>query len=468
MKQSRLLIVIKSLTTKEIKELKAFLQSPFFNRRKSVFQLFLYLIEQWFELDLIPTKEGAHQHLFPHAPYEPQRIRQQMSWLLQLIEKYLATAAFLDRPFEVDLEIAKVYRQRGLEKQLNYTLRKVADQLEKQPLRDADYFEYNYRVLEEQYFQTASKRRMGEQKLQDISDNIDLAFLSRKLRQSCLALSHQAVYSATYHFGLMDEILKYVEQRKLTEIPAIGLYYHGFKTLTKGDGDQYFPVFKQAILQHGQAFSNREMRDLYLLAINFCIKKFNEGDWAFGREGLELYQAGLDSGHLLADGILSRFAYRNIVAIGLKLANFTWVEQFIEQYKSTLPKSHRESMYQFSLARLEYERHNYDSAIDHLQKSEYSDLLLNLAAKTLLAKIYFQIDEIKLLEAHLEAMQSFIRRKRLMGYHKDNYQNFVRLTKKMLQLNPYDKAARQVYHQQIEHSEPLTEKDWLLQQLEEL
>ncbi len=466
MKQSRLLMVIKSLSPKEIKELEAFLDSPFYNRRESVVTLFQYLIEQWFELDLIPTKEGAHQHLFPESSYEPQRIRQQMSWLLQLIEKYFATASFLDRSFEVDLEIARAYRQRGLEKQLTYTLRKVSDQLEKQPLRDADYYEYRYRVLEEQYFQTASKRRMGEQKLQQMSDNIDLAFLSRKLRQSCLALSHQAVYSTTYHFGLMDEILRYVEQRQLIKIPAIGLYYHGFRTLTQTDGDQYFQVFKNAILQYGTAFSNLEMRDLYLLAINFCIKKFNEGDWAFGREGLELYQAGLKSGHLLVDGELSRFAYRNIVAIGLKLADFNWVKHFIEQYKSALPKSHRESMYQFSLARLEYEQRNFDAAIDHLQQSEYSDLLLNLAAKTLLAKIYFQIDEIKLLDAHLEAMQSFIRRKRLMGYHKDNYQNFVRLTKKLLQLNPYDKESRQSFHQQVGQSEPLTEKNWLLEQLE--
>lgn len=442
-----------------------FLISPFFNRRENVSQLFEHLVEQWHELDMLPTKEGAHQQLFPGEPYRAQNIRQLMSWLLQLIEKYFACASFLDRSFELDLEIARVYRQRGLEKQLDYTLKRVSDQLERQPQRDADYFEYSYRVLEEQYFQTASKRRIGEQKLQEISDNMDLAFLSRKLRQSCLALSHQAVYSTTYHFGLMEEILKYVEQHQLTQLPAIGLYYHGFRTLTQSGDDRHFQTFKKAILLQGAAFSVHEMRDLYLLAINFCIKKFNDGDWAFGREGLELYQAGLESGHLLADGILSRFAYRNIVAIGLKLADFTWVEHFIEQYKTALPKSHRESMYHFSLARLEYERHNYSSAIDHLQKSEYTDLLLNLAAKTLLAKIYYELDELKLLDAHLEAMQSFIRRKRLLGYHKDNYQQFVRLTKKLLQLNPYDKEARELFREQIERSEPLTEKGWFLGRL---
>ena len=70
-----------------------------------------------------------------------------------------------------------------------------------------------------------------------------------------------------------------------------------------------------------------------------------------------------------------------------------------------------------------------------------------------------------MLEAHLNAMNNFIRRKRVLGYHKDNYLNIIRYTKKIMALKPYDKAAIQNLVAEIEAEEKLTEKRWLLQQL---
>lgn len=71
----------------------------------------------------------------------------------------------------------------------------------------------------------------------------------------------------------------------------------------------------------------------------------------------------------------------------------------------------------------------------------------------------------RLLDSHLSAMLRFVKRKKIIGYHKENYQNLVILTLKLIELNRYDKAAVEAMKLTIETTEPLTERPWLLAML---
>ena len=86
--------------------------------------------------------------------------------------------------------------------------------------------------------------------------------------------------------------------------------------------------------------------------------------------------------------------------------------------------------------------------------------------KTLLLKIYYELDEFDLLQAHLDAMQNYILRKKVIGYHKTNYLNTIRYTKRLLSLNYYDKVSIKKLRKKLDEEEILTEKRWMLSQLE--
>ncbi|MEO0777604.1 MAG: hypothetical protein AAF146_13645, partial [Bacteroidota bacterium] len=59
-------------------------------------------------------------------------------------------------------------------------------------------------------------------------------------------------------------------------------------------------------------------------------------------------------------------------------------------------------------------------------------------------------------------------RKKVIGYHKSNYKNIIRYTRKLLKVNPYNKTALQRLGGEIEAANPLTEREWLLRQLERM
>ncbi len=95
---------------------------------------------------------------------------------------------------------------------------------------------------------------------------------------------------------------------------------------------------------------------------------------------------------------------------------------------------------------------------------EYDDVLLNIGAKVLLLKIYYQEGYWDSLEALLDSFRIFLGRKKMLSYHKENYQNLITLTKRLAYL-PTDKKATAQLREKIQQTTPLTERAWLLAQL---
>ncbi len=465
MKRSKLLLLLDTFSAKELREAENFVRSPFFNKRKDLIVLYEYLRECLFIHRVVPDKTQAFRELYPEEPYDDHRIRMAMSLLYKLLEKYLVCQELLKDELQVKTRLVKTFRKRQLDKHFEAAKKDAQSSLHKYPYRDVSFYESSYALQLEVFQQTASRKRISDFNLQNLSNDLDINYIATKLKQVCVLISHQTVYKTEYHFGLLEPLLQYIEQEQLTAVPVIAIYYHCYCALTQEDHGPHFHNFRNLITQHRDQFPQEEMRDLFLLAINFCLRDYNAGNRAYLKDLFELYQEGLDQAYLLTNGLISRFTYRNIVTLGLIQKEYDWVESFLNEYQFKLEKSYQESMYSFCLARLEYSRQNYGEALQLLQKSEYEDLLLNLSAKTVVLKIYFATEEFDALDAHLEAMNTFIRRKKVMGYHRENYRQLIRLTRKILELQPYDQEGKRALQQKIQETKSVAEKEWLLEQL---
>ena len=443
-------------------------RSPFFNQREYVAVLYDYLYECHVELRVDPIKEQAYRRLFPETLFDHPRLRLAMSLLLKLIEQFLVYNKVFEDPGKSKIQLAAIYRERKLDRQFETAIKDAQEWQAKKAIRNAEYYNDLYNIQIEQYLYSSARKHTEELNLQEISDTIDINYLTLKLRQTCLLLSHQTVYKTEYRFGLLADVLKYIEGQGYLHIPAISVYYYCYHALVYPGQEGYFSNLKQLIFQYGHEFPLNETRDLYLLAINYCIKRLNEGNMEYFREGLDLYKESLKNDYLLVNGTLSRFSYNNAVAMGLRIGEYEWVEGFIHKYKEALEKPYRDNTFSFNLSRLEYERKNYNSALQLLQKVDYRDILLTLGVKTLQLKIYYELKEYDLLESHLDSMRIFIRRKEVIGYHQMNYLNIVNYTKKLLTANFYDKQTIASLQQKVEMEDILTEKNWLLEQLREL
>lgn len=467
MQKSHLFTLFLTLSNAEIRKVQAWLQAPIHNKRKELIILFDWIcLEKEKKGEDRFTKMAAFKKLFPKEPYKDSTIRILMSYLLKTIQDFLVYQQITEQKIDNQIQLANIYQQRNLDKRFQQLIKNIKEKQHDQPFRDADFYQREFLIYKEENTFLAKQSRSRPMSLQKIDDALEVNFIIQKLAQSCLTVSHQNVYKSDYNIGMLPQILEYVEQNNLLEIPAINLYYQGYKFLTEDENGTYFATFRKLIVKHQDIFPPAEILVLYIMAINHCIQKINQDSGStYLQEAFTLYRLGIEKNFLLTNGIISRFSYRNIVSSGLKLKEFDWVANFIHDYKKHLDKVFRESTFYYCLSRYYYEIGNYKEAMKILQQDKYSDLISNLAAKTLLIKIYYEHQENDVLEYFLISFEAFIKRKKEIGYHKANYLNIIRLMKKMLALPLYNKKAKLKLREEVKSTQPLSERIWFLEQL---
>ena len=470
MNKSHLINILRACSRKELRELSKWLRSPAHNQRQDVVRLFDYLIEDdRLYKDAFLEKSSIFPWVHPKETFDDAKLRQTIYFFMKAMEEFLIYTEITQDEIYSKTALARVYRKKKLSRTFEKNMRLAQKLQEKLPIRNGHHLRNEYLLQQEMYtYNSELKERTTSFNLQEVSDALDATYIADKLRQSCFILAHQNVYQTQYEVGLLNDVLKYVEERDFLKIPAIAIYYYGYRAIKEKGNEHYFQHLKKEIVQNGHLFPRAEIRDIYLMAINYCIGQINAGVEAFIQAAFELYREGFEQGVLIENKNVSRWTFLNAVINGLKLQEYDWVENFIHDNQIYLEENNRHSVVCYSKARLYYEKGDYDQSMHFINEAEYDDILINLNAKTILFKMYYEQEEYDALESLLESIRNYLVRKKVMGYHKSNYQNIIRYTKKLLKANPYNQNQKIKLQEEIKAANPLTEREWLLEQVKTL
>jgi hypothetical protein len=464
MAESSLHNILNTLPATDLRALDKFMESPYHVQHEEVRALYRHIRTK------IREKKTAMPGLTDLAVIlgiPLKKVPHIQSYLLEAIEEFLAQEQWREHPAERHLLTVEQLRKLRLNGESAAMLRYARKRVDACPERGSAYHRLQYRLHLEDYALTLQQGRARAFNLQELSDAQDVAFICEKLRTGCMLLSHQAVRQQPYDAGLLAPVLDFLQNHPYLTIPAVAVYYHGYYAQQGGEGSAYhFTRLKALLSEHPERWSPAELHDLYLMAVNYCIRRINQGEEAYYRSIFELYQTGLSAGALMEDGVLSRWTYNNVALTALSLKEFDWAWRFLHDYAAYLQEEHQEAAFHYNLARYYFEKSDLKAAMRHLLHMEYDDVLQNLVAKVMLCKIYYLLDEMDALENQLDSIQIYIRRKKVLGYHKENYRAIVRFIRKMIAVQPNDAAQKNALRQQIADAPVLTEREWLLQQLE--
>lgn len=464
MANNRVLRIFKKLSKKELKVLGKFVRSPIYNQHKDVITLFDFLKKTTESAKEEPTSEAIFKAVYPDKKYEAQELHYINSYLLKVIEQFFAWEEWQSDSSAPMLYLLRAYRKRRLDDQFERTFNKFEKQRTKQPFRNRSYYLSEYLLFSEKIMADSGKRS-GNLPLQDLSNAQDLSYIIEKLYNACTMLTHQAVVSKNYDTGLLDQMLDYLEKSDFLKIPAVAIYYYSYQTLSGENDKKAFHELKSLLKSGKDSFLPSELKDHYLVAINHCARQVNKGNHDFFKEAFELYQNGIEADVFLENGILSRWTYKNIVVIGLKLKEYKWVKKFIHDNAEKLSPKSREGSLNLNLAYYYYETKDFDQAMTLLNQTEYDDVLHNLFGKMLLVKMFYEQSSTGALDNLLLSFKAYIMRKKGLGYHKTNYLNFIRYAKRLMKVNFYDKEALEKLSLKIKEERYLVERGWLLEQI---
>lgn len=465
--KSKLFYLIKKLSKSEIRQIHNFLLSPFFNQREDVIILFGELVKR---IGKSIEAERLFKKIYGKRTFSKQDLSLVMSYLFKLLEQYFNYAAIFtkEKQLQNELQLIEKYQELKAPKLYQEKLKQIEQKHKKAVIQNAEYYAIQYQLLNKQFEFSSAERPSEEHHLRAISNALDINYIAQKLKQLCFSIAHRSVYKSNFKPNLIDAIIEHVKTQNLNTLPAIGIYYHIYQMLTAENPSIYFQLVKKDLLQHQNTFPQKEMRDIYMMMINYLIRFMNAGKMNYLQEAFELYKVGLEQNILLENDTITRFTFNNIVRIALKCKALEWATSFVENYHSKLGKNYQKSFYHFGQASIAFEQQEYEKVLEFLQQFYSRDILLNLGAKTLLSKAYYDLGEFEVLTAHLEAMYNYIQRNKILGYHRTNYLNIIAYINKLLQVNIYSKKELAILKQTIEQETTLTEKEWFLECVEKL
>jgi len=463
MNNSKLYELYRTLDKRALRQLKKWVCSPIHNEHVLVEQLFVFISTRKSYTATTLKKERAWKYLCPNMDYNDLRMRHIMSNAYNVLVSFVRYNLSENAVFFQKKIFASYLFEQKLEKQAQKTLAAAADLLKKEISNESYYYhQYELEVLKLE--EITKQNRINGLNIIPIIDHARLFFMITTLRYACTAMEHQNLRNIAYNIPLLDSILEEVKEKDYAAYPLLKIYYYGYLTLKKPEDTSHFFALKNYL--NDNKLNAEEQKSTLLMCINYMLKKINTGKLEYARETFELYQYGIDTQCLLEEeGLrLSAFTYKNIVTLGLNLKEYDWIKAFINNYSQYLPKESRENYKHFNTAKLAFDKGDFNKAMELLLQVEYDEFLLNIDAKVILLKIYYQEGAYDALEALLDSFRVFLHRQKSLSYLKKNYTNLIQFIRKLL-ISPPSSQTIEKLKEEINTTQQLAERKWLLEQI---
>jgi hypothetical protein len=473
----KLFLWLDSLSKAEKSRFREFVFSPYFNKNEDV-RRFLTLLLSDEEQKL--TKVKVFKHLFPGKVFDVRKITDQVYYLTRLVEEFLALQKFRNDEILLKINLLGETLDRNIEKASLFTSREIQDALNSTGYRDNDhfYYEYLYQNKMDKFFLGKGKVERDES-LQKKTDSLDMFYISAKLRDCCEMLNRTQIIQSSYRMYMLEPISEFIrdEIQDYEQYPAIGIYYTILQMLQNPHEEKHYQKLVEMLSVSYKLFPAPELRDMYIYAQNYCIRKVNTGENKFYRELFEINKKLLENDLIYVGKYLTERDYKNIVSIALRLGEHAWTLGFIEQYKNEMAPDHRQNAHTYNLANYYYETGDHRKAIRLLRGVEFTDVYYNLDAKSMLLKIYFEEEEEETFFALCAAFKIYLTRNKLINEQNYNiYNNLLNFTKKAFYLKtllPYQRKKDyrkkiELLKQKVEQTGNIVNSKWLLGQIEAL
>jgi hypothetical protein len=471
MHKSKLISVLRTLSNKELKWFDTFINSPFFNKNEKVIGLFSILKKLHPEYpDQKVAMETIFPKLFPKEKMDEQKLRYVMTDLTRLLEDYLSFQEFdSDEIYKKHL-LLNTFDRRGLDKYFQAQIEEAKRVQAEHPYRDVNYFFYQHLLEDDGYLHALSQeQRAINTSLQDAVDNLDLYYLSSRLRYNCAILSRQHWLQEEYNNLFLQEILSFLAKTNLENIPSVSIYYQITMLYIDFENAEHYKKLNSLLEQYGHFFPIDELKDMYTHALTYCSRQINSGRMNFLVEMLELYKTLIDKKVLYEFGYISPLNFKNIVALALRCGQLEWTERFINKYKDSIDPEYRENNYAYNMAYYYHYKKEYSKALKLMQSAEMNDIGFHLDSKVLLLKTYYELDEPEPFFSLVDAFTNYLKRNKLISEQlRETFLNFVRFARKMMQLRLGGRLTAEAVAEDMSKVSAIASRQWLEEKLAEI
>ena len=414
------------------------------------------------------------RQLFPGKKHRQSELALLFTYVYRLLEQFLVQESMKKNEGFGQILLLRSLRQRKQFKLFEKCRQKQIEWLEEQNVQTSDHFYLSYLEATESnaYYAQLAKHK-ADLSIQRKQNHLDQFYLSEKLKDAGEMLIRSRILKVDYSNPMLEDLLNHVEKH-LSHYEAYAplmVYYYLYQLIKMEERAYYFQAIKVIERYEGQ-LRIVELQNIYNYLQNYCIEQVNKGSRTFLQQTFELYKKQLEKKLLLDNaGFLSEWHYKNIVSIVMRLGEMDWVKSFIENYRFQLLPDVMENAYSFNLAAYYYATNQLEKVQQLLIQVEYKDIRYSLAAKSLLLRTYYDLQEYEALQSLVKSFREYLRRNKLIpDKRRRAFLSLLQLTKMASQIQsaiPFQrerKTKRQIAELKtdIEKSKFLINREWLM------
>lgn len=469
------------MTEPDLDSFQLFLSSGLFGNSKTLLKFFLLWRKRVLGVPL--EKEVSLEAFVSGTSFKAKRVDKLCSELAVRLTEFFSFQEYRDNEhLKQELLLRAMERRNAALPEMNRQYDRIlGDLAAKKDSTDKELQRLKLRwILAEAAIKTRETRSLWQEDFQDLSNLLDNYYNLQKLKLASARANAQSIYKHEEHNPFEDFISGLRVNLGKAELGPLALaHFLTVEMFQEESGERAFQDLIALLGEHATTFSREDSMDLYGYALNFCIRKSNQGLLNYLGYMSDLYLQLLENGLLLEGGHIVPSQFKNIVTLNCRLGKLDWVRWFIDNYQAQLPEGTEQDAVLYNEAVLAYHKKNYPVAISSLKQiilRVKDDVFYGLDARIYLWKSYFehldkltlpQVDEMYKL---YDSFRIFIERNTVLAStHKIQYRNFIREFKRFMEILvqiPISRTELEKLHGEVSQMEFISNKGWFLHHIQ--
>jgi len=481
MEKSHLVDLVKTLNPNEMGHLLEFSTFSFFNigkmkdRVTPLLELCLNNLRNSTPQNL--EKKLVYTSLFPGQDYLEGKLEKVMVDAHKIVRSFLLVQHYFreENEFHQDFDFSEVVRKRGLASRYKQLMARLHNEQEGVLLRNSTYV-YHQFLLEYAKFEEESVRNQakGDLNIPKTIHALELYAYYNRLELLNQLLLQQKIT----RFEVPDTINLLIDNNSIPayylEIsPPVRVNFEIFKLLKKKYAEPSDVQFLfDLLLFYEKDLDANLLRDFYAYLRNFCVLTV----WADYEQVEmelvlhELHKDNLKRGFMHYEGKINRSKYWMVSHTAMKVNDFAWALEFIENYKHEIrDENETQDLYRLNLANYLFRVGRFSECLDNIPATTpYVDYLLH--GKRLELKALYELRS-ELLPYKLDAFKMFLSRtsqKLLSENQRQIHSDFANLLHQLIHSLPKDAKRSELLVKRVLKKKQSAEWPWLLEKAKAL
>jgi hypothetical protein len=480
--------ILNTFNNEDIKRFRKFLKSPFLNPYPKVNSLFIAIMSLHpdFPNDKM-NRPDIFKKMKTGKKYNDSTMRDLLSKLKFLLDKYLAYSSFENNEFDYLTHLRGQMYKRKLHNQIDKNIADAENLISRYVETDENYFYRKIKIENEKFNNLVINKRLQNKQqikesltaLNNSAKNLLALFILETIKQNDTILKITKRQQVEKNTSIVPQLLKPINMKEVIVTlkknesslsHVFQIYYYLYMLFSAKKNEQYYPLYKENIIASSGNINSDEMHFLFGRLIDYCVNKCNEGRSEYYTELFNSYKIMLENRYYTnsSNKYISQDLFRNIFLTTLRVNNLDWAGEFISKYTVELHPQHRENMYYYCSSYLQFEKSEFSKSLESASKIKQDYFALKTDVKILQLKIYYELGLYEEVYAQVDSFKHFItNNEQIIPSRKKKIKDFIRYYEKLLRVSlNHDRDSAAILNNELMSKDDRQFFDWLIKKTE--